>query len=129
MLRPDLPARKTAQKWAEIRRLFRLAARPTFGVMIAPMARRIQIRLLGDFCLTSDDQVVSAVGTARLRSLIGYLALRRGKAQLRAHVAFLFWPDSSEQQALTNLRHLLHELRQAWPDASDFLEADSRTLV
>ena len=93
------------------------------------MPHRIQIRLLGDFCVTLDDRVVSTVGTARLRSLIGYLVLRRGKPQLRAHLAFLFWPDSSEQQALTNLRHLLHELRQALPDAGQFLEADSRTLA
>ena len=40
-----------------------------------------------------------------------------------------FWPDSSEQQALTNLRHLLHELRQALPDGRTFLEADNRTVA
>jgi DNA-binding SARP family transcriptional activator len=88
----------------------------------------MKIALLGDFRLTWDDRAVSAVGTARMRSLLGYLVLRRGAPQLRAHLAFLFWPDSSEQQALTNLRHLLHELRQALPDAAQFLQADSRTV-
>ena len=87
----------------------------------------MQISLLGDFHLTWDDRIVSAVGTARMRSLLGYLVLRRGTPQLRAHLAFLFWPDSSEQQALTNLRHLLHELRQSLPQAGQFLQTDNRT--
>ena len=92
------------------------------------MSHRLQIRLLGDFQLTWDDRVVSAVATARLRSLLGYLVLRRGVAQLRSQVAFLFWPDSTEQQALTNLRHLLHELRQAFPDIGQFVHADNRIV-
>jgi DNA-binding SARP family transcriptional activator len=89
----------------------------------------MQIRLLGDFRLTWDDRIVSAAVTARMRSLLGYLILRRGAPQLRAHLAFLFWPDSSEQQALTNLRHLLHELRKTLPEIAKFLQADSRTVV
>lgn len=93
------------------------------------MPHRMQIRLLGDFQLTWDERVVTTVGTARLRSLLAYLVLRRGTPQLRAHLAFLFWPDSTEQQALTNLRHLLHDLRQALPDAAQFLAADSRTVA
>src|SRR5688572_28401295 len=88
----------------------------------------MQIRLLGDFRLTWDDRVVSAVSTPRLRSLLGYLILRRGTPQARAHLAFLFWPDSSEQQALTNLRHLLHELRQALPQSGDFLQPGNRII-
>ena len=108
-----------------------VAARPVtfFHVMLAPMAHRIQIRVLGDFCVTLDDRVVGAVAKARLRSLLGYLVLRRGTPQLRAHLAFLFWPDSSEQQALTNLRHVLHELRQALPEVARFLEGDNRTVT
>ena len=43
-------------------------------------------------------------------------------------LAFLLWPDSSEAQARTNFRHLLHELRQALPCADDFLRADGRTV-
>jgi DNA-binding SARP family transcriptional activator len=88
----------------------------------------MQITLLGDFRLTWDDCVVSAVGAARMRSLLDYLVLRRGTPQLRSQLALLFWPDSSEQQALTKLRYLLHELRQALPDAGDFVHADSRTV-
>lgn len=100
----------------------------TFSVIVNPQPPRMQITLLGDFHLTWDDRTVTALGTVRIRSLLGYLVLRRGTPQLRAHLAFLFWPDSSEQQALTNLRHLLHELRQALPDAAHFVQADSRTV-
>ena len=43
-------------------------------------------------------------------------------------MAFLLWPDSSEAQARTNLRNLLHALRQALPDPDRFLSADTQTL-
>lgn len=100
----------------------------TASVIPEPTAHRLQISLLGDFHLTWDDRVVSAIATARLRSLLSFLILRRGTPQLRAQVAFLFWPDSTEPQALTNLRHLLHELRQVLPDVGQFVRADSRMV-
>ena len=43
-------------------------------------------------------------------------------------MAFLLWPDSSEAQARTNLRHVLHTLRRSLPDADRFLEVTPRTL-
>lgn len=43
----------------------------------------------------------------RLQSLLAYLLLHRFTPQARQHVAFTFWPDSSEAQALTNLRKQL----------------------
>ena len=88
----------------------------------------LQIRLLGDFCLTSGSDVVEGVDTPRLQSLLAYLLLHRHAAQLRQHLAFLFWPDSSEAQAHTNLRNLLHLLRHALPNAEQFLRSDATTL-
>src|SRR5439155_15661346 len=46
----------------------------------------------------------------------------------RQHLAFLLWPDSIEAQARTNLRHLLHLLRRALPEADRFLDVTQRTL-
>jgi DNA-binding SARP family transcriptional activator/tetratricopeptide (TPR) repeat protein len=71
-----------------------------------------RIRLLG-------EQVVSdAAGTPsalppRAVALLGYLALHAGLPQQRARIATLFWPDSTDEQALTNLRRELHHLRHA----------------
>jgi DNA-binding SARP family transcriptional activator len=46
----------------------------------------------------------------------------------RQRLAFLLWPDSTEAQARTNLRHVLHNLRRALPDADRFIEVTPRTL-
>src|SRR6266545_2735224 len=48
--------------------------------------------------------------------------------QSRQHLALLLWPDSSEAQARTNLRHQLHFLRQARPEADGYLEVAAQTL-
>jgi DNA-binding SARP family transcriptional activator/tetratricopeptide (TPR) repeat protein len=57
-----------------------------------------------------------ATGTARTRSsrtiaLVTYLVLHAGSPQSRQRIAGMFWPDSSDSQALTNLRRELHSLR------------------
>jgi DNA-binding SARP family transcriptional activator len=44
-------------------------------------------------------------------SLIGYLAVHATIPQTRQRIAALFWPDSADEQALTNLRRELHHLR------------------
>jgi DNA-binding SARP family transcriptional activator len=43
-------------------------------------------------------------------------------------VAFLFWPDVSEDQARNNLRQALHQLRRALPTGDSFLHADASTV-
>jgi DNA-binding SARP family transcriptional activator len=88
----------------------------------------LHIRLLGDFTLSCDDRPVEGISTPRLQSLIGYLVLHRDAPQLRQHLAFVFWPDSSEMQARNNLRQLIHVLRRALPSESDYLASDNRTL-
>ena len=65
---------------------------------------------------------------ARAESLLAYLLLHRDAPQPRQRLAFLLWPDSSEAQARTNLRHVLHTLRRALPDADRFLDVAPRTL-
>src|SRR5262249_43485914 len=49
--------------------------------------------------------------------------------QSRSHLAFLLWPDSTDAQAHTNLRNLIHKLRQALPDVDAFLRLDRQTLT
>jgi len=44
-------------------------------------------------------------------------------------VAGSLWPDSTDGQALTNLRRELHHLREEWPELDAMIEAGSRTLM
>lgn len=58
----------------------------------------------------------------RVQSLLAYLLVHRDAPQPRQRLAFLLWPDSTEAQARTNLRQLLHHLRRGMPDADRYLE-------
>src|SRR5512136_331136 len=88
----------------------------------------LRIELLGDFRLTYGDEPLAAIVQARQQALLAYLTLHHDAPQSRHHLAFLFWPDTGEAQALTNLRNLLHKLRQALPDAERWLCSDAQTV-
>jgi DNA-binding SARP family transcriptional activator/tetratricopeptide (TPR) repeat protein len=88
----------------------------------------LSVSLLGDFRIRHDELPVAGVDSPRLQSLLAYLLLHRDAPQSRAHLAFLFWPDTGEDQARTNLRNLLHHLRRALPDADSYLEANVQIL-
>jgi len=92
------------------------------------MLPTLHIYLLGDFRLVYGEQLVTSVSSPRLQSLLVYLILHRGSPQSRQHLAFLLWPDSSEPQARTNLRYLLHQLRQTLPASERLLASDTQTL-
>jgi DNA-binding SARP family transcriptional activator/predicted ATPase len=91
-------------------------------------AAGVRIELLGRFQITRGGQAVAGVSTSRLQALVAYLALHREAAISRQQLAFLFWPDSEESQARTNLRQLLHHLRAALPEAERYLKADHQSL-
>jgi len=88
----------------------------------------LRIRLFGELALDLGGAPLEPLGSARAESLLAYLLLHRQAPQPRQRIAFLLWPDSTEPQARTNLRHLLHTLRRALPDPDRFLEAGARTL-
>lgn len=88
----------------------------------------LHVCLLGDFRLLYGNDLVTTVNTPRLQALFAYLLLHRQAPQARQHVAFQFWPDSSEKQAHTNLRKLLFQLRNALPDPDRFLTQDHLTV-
>ncbi len=71
----------------------------------------LRVSLLGELALT-DQAGVAAARSARTIALVGFLALHAGAPQSRHRIAGLFWPESGEAQALTNLRRELHQLRQ-----------------
>jgi DNA-binding SARP family transcriptional activator len=88
----------------------------------------LQIRLLGDFSIKVREEPVAALNKPRLQSLLAYLLLHRDVPQFRYYLANLLWPDSSEAQALTNLRKLVYLITQALPPDCALIQADNQIL-
>jgi DNA-binding SARP family transcriptional activator/predicted ATPase len=88
----------------------------------------LHIHLLGEFRLDYGDRPVTAITSPKVQALLSYLVLRRHAPETRQRLAFLFWPDSHEVQARTNLRRELFHLRQLLPEGERFIAADAKTL-
>jgi DNA-binding SARP family transcriptional activator len=87
----------------------------------------LHLNLLGAFSLRRDNQPVAGFNHARLQYLLAYFVLHRAAPISRQQLGFLFWPDSTDQQALKNLRTLLTRLRHKLPDA-DHLDVTPQTI-
>src|SRR5713101_5777013 len=92
------------------------------------MTSLASLRLLGGFLLDYQGESITIV-SQRLQSLLAYLALRRNEPQPRQRLAFLLWPDSSEMQAHTNLRTLLHRLHTVIPEIDGLLQIDTQMVA
>ena len=88
----------------------------------------LELALLGEQRVALRGCVV-ALRSSRALALLAYLALHRGAPQRRAHLSGLFWPDSTDGQARTNLRRELHLLRSGLPGVDRFLVANGGTLL
>lgn len=86
------------------------------------------VRLLGGLDLRRGDRALPPPGSRRARSLLAMLAMRPGTPLPRGPVAFRLWPDSSEAQARTNLRRVLHDLRRERPELAALVEVTPRAL-
>ena len=88
----------------------------------------VRARLLGPLDLGLGEYQLRSLDSARAESLLAYLLLHRDAPQPRQRLAFLLWPDSTEGQAQTNLRNVLHTLRRALPDADRLIDIGPRML-
>ena len=89
----------------------------------------LEVRLLGQFEVLLDGRSIS-IPTRNAQSLFAYLVLHAGKAQRREQLAGLLWPDSSEENARSNLRHELWRLRKALGTQADtYLISDDLTIA
>jgi DNA-binding SARP family transcriptional activator/Tfp pilus assembly protein PilF len=88
----------------------------------------LSLQVLGRFRLLYRGTPIG-VPSARVQSLLAYLALHAGVSQSRAHLASLFWPDSTDAQARTNLRKLLVEWRRVLPQAERWVAAGGDALA
>ncbi len=89
----------------------------------------LRVNLLGGFHVLADGRSPARPPSARQQELIAFLALRACSGPIpRQRVGGSLWPESSDAQALTNLRRELHHLREGWPRLDALIEAGSRTL-
>lgn len=93
-----------------------------------PSSDRLHIELFGRFKIHYHGKLVTTLDTPRLRQLLAYLLLYRNTQISRQYLAFKFWPQSTEKQALTNLRNLIYQLKNTLPDADRFLVVTNKTL-
>jgi len=89
----------------------------------------LEILLLGGFRLSWQGRVVDSLKPGKAQLLLSYLLLHRDRPLPRARVAMALWPDSSDEQARTNLRRELHSLRRSIPWAEELFQVDARQLV
>jgi DNA-binding SARP family transcriptional activator len=71
----------------------------------------LHLSLLGEQAI-SDGAAGLRAHSSRAAALVAFLVTHAGSPQARQRIAGLFWPESTDGQALTNLRRELHHLRQ-----------------
>jgi DNA-binding SARP family transcriptional activator/tetratricopeptide (TPR) repeat protein len=88
--------------------------------------------MLGAYEITSDGVAIAPPATAKARSLLAYLALRRDETIRREALMNEFWPDAEPTSARNNLKTTLSTIRRtfraAGVDADDIVEV-SRDAV
>ncbi|MGG1657969.1 tetratricopeptide repeat protein [Brevibacillus sp. NRS-1366] len=80
-------------------------------------------QLLGGMRVNFDGkEIMTVISAGKVRLLLSYLVLTFDMPQSRKKIAFDFWPDSTEKQALSNLRKLLYSLRESFPQIDRYLQ-------
>ena len=87
-------------------------------MQVIARAGMLEVTLLGQFEVLYDGKRLT-IPTRNAQSLFAYLILNAGTAHRRERLAGLLWPDSSEENARSNLRHELWRLRKALKTAGD----------
>ena len=87
----------------------------------------LRVSLLGAQIISDDATGAVLSRSSRCVALLAFLCCWGGVPQTRHRVAAAFWPESTNEQALTNLRRELHHLRQVL-DGSDSLAVTSSDL-
>jgi DNA-binding SARP family transcriptional activator len=93
-------------------------------------ASGLRLELLGGFRVLTDSRFAGRAPSVRQQELVAFLILHARRAPLpRQRIAGSLWPESSDAQALTNLRRELHHLRDASPALEALIDVGSRTLA
>ncbi len=92
------------------------------------MMRELSIELFGNLHIVYRGESVKSVKKTRVQELLAWLLLNRSQPQSRQEIAFSFWPDCSDKQAMTNLRNALYYLKKNLPDSDPCLQIDQKTI-
>jgi len=76
----------------------------------------LRIYTLGTFAVSTDGKIIETFLTRKTALLLVYLAMNPG-AHARETLAPLLWSETTDAQALKNLRTVLSDLRKNTPDA------------
>jgi DNA-binding SARP family transcriptional activator len=76
----------------------------------------LSLSLLGTFQVTLDGEPVTSFKSDKVRALLAYLAVETDRPHRREMLAGLLWPEWPDQDALSNLRYALYNLRGAIGD-------------
>lgn len=85
----------------------------------------LEVHLLGQFDVRVGQETVE-IPSRPAQSLLAYLILSAGTSHRREKLAGLLWPDASEENARSNLRHALWRLRKAI--GGEYLDADKISI-
>ncbi|TDF97991.1 tetratricopeptide repeat protein [Paenibacillus piri] len=85
-------------------------------------------QLLGSLKIAFDDEAITEIPGKKAGLLLSYLILAFDMPLSRKHIAFDFWPDSTEKQALSNLRKLIHDLRECLPLIDRYLQVTPTSM-
>jgi ABC-type oligopeptide transport system substrate-binding subunit/DNA-binding SARP family transcriptional activator len=89
----------------------------------------LQAKLLGQYEICMDGQLV-VIPSRPTQSFLAYLLLHPNRSHRREKLAGQFWPDTSESNARSNLRHALWRIRKAFgPGANARLESDDLAVI
>jgi len=89
----------------------------------------LEVRLLGQFDVLRDGRRLT-IPTRHAQALFAYLVLNATKPHRRERLSGMLWPDSSEDNARSNLRHELWRLRKALEkDGDSYFSANDLTIA
>ena len=88
----------------------------------------LHIQLLDAFQIRLGTETLAGFDQRRQQLLLAYLLLHRHAPVSRQHLAFTLWPDSTDAQALGNLRRELSKLRRHLPQAERFLSINNQSV-
>ncbi|MBK8020858.1 MAG: tetratricopeptide repeat protein [Chloroflexi bacterium] len=72
----------------------------------------LKLQLLGGLQITLDDEPVTGFVSGKVQALLCYLALTPQQTHLRSSLAALFWGDMPDEDASTNLRQAIANLKR-----------------
>ena len=76
----------------------------------------LRVSLLGEQAIIGDRPGSVRIRSTRALVLVTFLVTHAGSPQPRPRIAGVLWPESTDAQALTNLRRELHHLRHVLGD-------------